>query len=306
MVKPCPCKNRRCTCTVEGASGLTFTGNGSARLPYRPTWEMWVLRGVDTDQADVTVTGDGTSADPWVVSVVTLGGSTVTTIFEADGTWVKPSAGTVAQVIVIGGGGGGGTAADPDADAGGSGGSGGAMSTAWFPFTDLPDDVDVGVGAGGQGGRPISGETTAKSGGRSFFGPYLYAGGGKGGKSQASASQTQSTTVGGTPPSGGPGGAGAVRDGGSWIDAKEHGTYLSPTGGGLGQGTLIPNTNGGGLDIGTGAWAGKGGDGGDAGSDGGDGGDYGGGGGGGGHSTVGDLLFNGGDGAPGVVVVTVW
>jgi hypothetical protein len=273
---------------------------------------MWDLVAEDTNQADVTITGDGTFADPWVIEIDTLGGSAVATIYESDGTWVKPDGGTIAQVVVIGGGGGGGAAAASDADAGGSGGSGGAMSTAWFPFTDLPDEVDIKVGQGGRGGRPISGDTAATDGGKSFFGPYLYAGGGKGGKSQADPSQTQHTTVGGTPPTGGPGGAGAVRDGSSVVEATDHTTFLSPTGGGMGEGNVVSGSGEGDLDAGAGSWAGVGGDGAEnvaspGSHDGLPGENYGGGGGGGRAWDLSDNLnTNGGAGAPGVVVVTVW
>lgn len=312
MVIPCPCKGQKCVCNVEGAGGLTFSGNGKPRQPYRAEWQMWALEAEDNDQAEVTIVGDGSLADPWTITVDTLGGSMVQTVYENDGTWRKPSAGTVAQVVVIGGGGGGGASANPEADAGGSGGAGGAMSVAWFPFDDLPDEVDIEVGQGGRGGRPISGEAAAGDGGKSFFGPYLYAGGGRGGTSQANAAQTQHTTVGGTPPSGGPGGAGAVRDGSSIVEAPDHTTYFSPTGGGMGEGNVVFfGSNGGDLDAGE-SWGGEGGAGaqnvaspGD--HEGVDGGLYGGGGGGG---RAWDLSPNmntkGGDGAPGVVVVTVW
>jgi hypothetical protein len=142
------------------------------------------------------------------------------------------------------------------------------------------------------------------SGGKSFFGPYLYAGGGKGGKSQADPDQTQYTTVGGTPPTGGPGGAGAVRDGSSVDAATSHTTFMSPTGGGMGEGTVVSSSAGGTRPTG-GVWAGLGGDGATfAGPGGFDGGLYGGGGGGGSIAAAGGN--NGGDGAPGIVIVTVW
>jgi hypothetical protein len=293
-------------CVVDGDAGINLFGNGSDRLPYIPAWLQWNLVGQDSDQANVTVTGSGTSGDPWVVTVDTEGGAIVQTIYLSDDTWIKPS-GTVAQVVVIGGGGGGGTTPNYPSAAGGSGGSGGAMSVAWFPLDDLPDDVDVVVGQGGAGGRPISGLTTGGDGGRSDFGAYLFAPGGKGGKSQSSASQTQFTTDGGTPPEGGPGGAGSVRDGAGSLPPEGFRNYLSPNGGGMGGGDTVSATSGA-SGFAT-AWAGDGGDGGDPfavgpDDDGQPGGLYGGGGGG-GASSIGGPWY-GGDGGQGVVVVTVW
>lgn len=306
MVRQCPCKHRRCSCAVDGETGITITGNGGGRQPYIPHWAQWALVGDDSSQVSVEITGSGTSGDPWVVTMDTQGGSVEQTIYTADGTWVKPQ-GTFAQVVVIGGGGGGGSAGG-GANAGGSGGSGGVMSTAWFSLDDLPDEVDIRVGQGGDGAPPIVGQTTAGDGGDSWFGEYLYAPGGKGGKSQANPSQTQYETVGGTAPDGGPGGAGAVRNGSSVVQAPDHLTLTSPTGGGMGEGALVANSDGGSMLLGE-SWAGQGGDGGDndlpaSGRSGQPGGLYGGGGGGGASGPT--ISYDGGDGGPGVVVVTVW
>lgn len=281
-----------------------MSGNGGGRQPYIPRWSLYDLVPGDNSQAEVTITGTGTPGDPWVISIETLGGSIVQTIYNASDTWVK-TGGTVAQVVVIGGGGGGGASASGTADSGGSGGDGGAMSVAWFAVDDLPDEVEIEVGQGGAGAPPVSGSTTGGAGGDSWFGEYLYAPGGRGGHSQAQSSQTQHTTLGGTPPDGGPGGAGAVRNGSAVVPATDHTTYLSPTGGGNGQGNVVPASSGGDIFAGR-TWAGEGGQGSvwGTGTPGGDGQDYGGGGGGGQARSTGNT--NGGDGAPGVVVVTVW
>lgn len=307
----CPCKSRPCSCSLEGDGGITFAGNGGGRQPYVPGFALWDLVGVTSSQAEVTVTGTGTVGDPWVVSVDTLGGSVVQTIYLGDDTWVK-GGGTVAHVVVIGGGGGGGTTPTAGRASGGSGGAGGAMSVAWLLVDDLPDTVDLKVGQGGAPGQPVSGLTTGGDGGESWFGDYLYAGGGKGGKNQALDAQTQYPTLGGTAPDGGEGGAGAVRDGALVIGADDHLTLLSPTGGGNGEGATVADSPGGILAMH--GWAGEGGAGGTSipggfANPGEDGNIYGGGGGGGGVSTIGtghSALTPGGEGAQGIVVVTVW
>lgn len=255
----CPCKGRRCVCNIDGAGGIYLTGNGDGRQPYIPRWALYSLVPGDTSQADVTITGTGDVGDPWVITIDTLGGSVVQTVYTNSDTWVK-TGGSVAQVVVIGGGGGGGGVANPSAAAGGSGGAGGAMSVGWFPLADLDDTVDVEVGQGGTGGQAVSGLTTGDTGGNSWFGEHLYAGGGRGGKSQASPAQTQHTTVGGTPPDGGPGGAGSVRDGGGSDPAEDHTTFFSPTGGGMGSGNDVGDTPGGTISPGR-SWGGEGGDG---------------------------------------------
>lgn len=309
MVKGCGCKGARCTCAVIGEGGLRFSGNGSSRLPLVPHFAMPILVGQDSSQIDVTVTGSGTSGDPWVIQMDAQGSTVTHIIYESDDTWSKEGFGTVAQVVVIGGGGGGGSAG-PSANAGGSGGSGGAMSTGWFLIDDLPDDVQIKVGTGGQGGTPSA--TTGGNGGRSDFGDLLYAGGGRGGKAQAVASQSQFPTTGGTPPEGGPGGAGAVRDNATFIAADSHVGFLSPTGGGMGTGLVVTDGNAAnpGFLPTKKSWAGQGGDGGNTAIVGptawpGDPGELFGGGGGGGASDTGDS-WPGGDGASGVVVVTIW
>lgn len=186
------------------------------------------------------------------------------------------------------------------------------MSTAWFSVADLPDEVPIMVGQGGAGGQPISGAAQGQAGGDSWFGEFLLAPGGRGGKTQAASNQPRFPTLGGTYPEGGPGGAGAVRSGASVIPADDHVGMLSPTGGGMGEGSVV--VGGGATDPGdlpVSIWAGRGGSGGlllGAPPQPGQPGDLYGGGGGGGASTSGVLAqsFEGGDGAPGVVVVTVW
>jgi len=88
----------------------------------------------------------------------------VVSVFTSDGTWVKPSGASGVYVQVIGGGGGGGggsfrTAAPYQS---GTGGGGGGITWGWLSAADLPDTVEVTVGAGGAGGL---GPTVAAAGG---------------------------------------------------------------------------------------------------------------------------------------------
>jgi hypothetical protein len=301
----CNCKKTRCFCLLDGEGGVTIEGNGSERNPYLPTWMRYTLLGSTTNQTTVTVTGDGSVGNPWVITITTEGGAITQTVYTSDDTWVK-QAGGMAQIVAIGGGGGGGGVANPHAAAGGSGGGGGAMSVAWLALDELPDEVDLKVGQGGRGGKAVEGATTAESGGDSWFGTYLYAGGGRGGKSQAAPAQNQFRAVGGTPPDGGPGGMGSIRFGNTVIPADEHRNYLSPTGGGMGQGSAVAQSPGG-LILAGRSWGGEGGAGGfSIGAQAQPGGDFGGGGGGGSASPLLLSAHPGADGAPGVVVVTVW
>jgi hypothetical protein len=77
-----------------------------------------------------------------------------------------------------GAGGAGGFAIGPGA-VGGDGGAGGDVVTAYFKAEDLPDTVEVTVGAGGRGG--VDG-AAGEFGGDSSFGQFITARGGKGGK----------------------------------------------------------------------------------------------------------------------------
>lgn len=304
MVRNCPCQSQKCVCYVEGEGGLSFDGNGTGRLPYRPAWVKQTLEAQDSDQANITITGAGTSGSPYVVSIATLGGAVIQTVYESDGTFVKPLAGSVAHVVVIGGGGGGGGMVNGGRVLGASGGSGGAMSSGWFLLQDLPTNVDIEVGGGGTRGRNISGQTNGGDGGASWFGEYLYAAGGRHGGATTQEFNLQFPTVGGTPPDGGPGGAGGVRNGNFPTDPPDQTLYPSPAGGGIGEGTTVGSLGGEILISHT--WAGEGGDGGGGSLDG-DGvaGEKYGGGGGGGASNVGSGA-DGAAGAQGVVVVTVW
>lgn len=304
----CRCKNNRCTCLITGGFGIDVSGNGTERNPYVAQALAWSLTGSEGETADVTVTGTGVVGDPYVVTITTDGQTFTRTLFNANGTWVNPNAGTVAQVICIGGGGGGGgaraTGGILSPSIGGSGGGGGAMSVSYFPIAGLPGTVEVVVGAGGAGGIP--GLTYyGAPGGTSRFGQYLVASGGGG----TDPSQFIYVPSGGgqigTPPEGGYGGAGAHFDPGNVVvEADSMANSLGAGGGGIGFSDTSSATEGFGSQVSQ--WpSGKGGDGGAPGVGfGPKTGDLYGGGGGGGHDD--SSYQSGAAGAPGVVIVTTW
>ena len=69
----CGCAGATCTCLVEGGTGITVEGAGSATAPYIITWTGQVdvsdsLQFIDSPTVDFTVTGEGTEANPYQVS----------------------------------------------------------------------------------------------------------------------------------------------------------------------------------------------------------------------------------------------
>ena len=131
-------------------------------------------------------------------------------VFTSSGTWVKPTAGTIALVTIWGGGGGG-------ARYGGStggGGGGGACVQRLFQLSDLPGSAAVTIGAGG---AAIASGANANGnvGGTSSFGSLMSAYGGAGG-----------TASGGSTGYGG-GGGGSLGAGSSISGGSGHSFTLS-------------------------------------------------------------------------------
>jgi hypothetical protein len=306
----CNCKNSTCSCRLDDGNGISISGLGTSRNPYRADISETTLTGGVTSSATVTVDGSGTPEDPWVVSIEAEGSAVSSTVFTADGTWNKPPSGSIVRVVCIGGGGGGGVGTATSQPSGGGGGNGGSLSMAYFIMSDLIDNIPVQVGAGGNGAQAQTGDATGGSGESSYFGHYLLAPGGRGGKPQGTAT-SQELTQGGTWPDGGQGGAGAVRSGTSAVAATPMRNSLAPSGGGIGKGNSVMATEGGVQSAGN--WVpGRGGEGGSADSGsfsaGKNGVIYGGGGGGGGviDEASYEAYSDAGDGAQGIVIVTVW
>jgi hypothetical protein len=96
-------------------------------------------------------------------------------VFTSSGTWVKPTAGTIALVTIWGGGGSGCCVAGALT----GGGGGGACVQRLFQLSDLPGSAAVTIGAGGA----AVGSGNGNVGGTSSFGSLMSAYGGAGGSS---------------------------------------------------------------------------------------------------------------------------
>jgi hypothetical protein len=156
-------------------------------------------------------------------------------VFTANGTWVKPTAGTIALITLWGGGGSGARFGSSAA----GGGGGGACVQRLFQLSDLPGSAAVTIGAGG---AAIGSTTDANGnvGGTSSFGSLMSAYGGAGGSR---------TSAGGTPLANGGGGGGSLAAGSSSTGGAGHGSTLTGGnagdkgdygGAGGGTGTLSP------------------------------------------------------------------
>jgi hypothetical protein len=93
--------------------------------------------------------------------------------FDSSGTWVKPSQGTLAFVIISGAGGGG---TCGNSSLAGCGGGAGGITAFIIPLSLLSNTVSVTVGSPGMPTAPGS-SSSASSGGSSSFGSYAAAGG---------------------------------------------------------------------------------------------------------------------------------
>lgn len=172
-----------------------YTGSGTASL------------------ADLTSTARTLLDDTSVSAMRTTLGAAANAdiqIFDASGTWNKPTGAKVVRVIAFGaGGGGGGGARQPagTATSGGGGGGGGMVQDVLFDAGALGSSVTVTIGAAGTGGTGATTDAVGGNGGQggaTSFGANLFAyggGGGAGGQIAANA--------------GGGGGPGFYQNGGS-------------------------------------------------------------------------------------------
>jgi hypothetical protein len=121
-------------------------------------------------------------------------------VFTSSGTWVKPTAGTIALVTIWGGGGSGARFAGALA----GGGGGGACVQRLFQLSDLPGSAAVTIGAGG---AAIASGTDANGnvGGTSSFGSLMSAFGGGGGGGSTTAGGGGGSLSAGSTSSGGNG-----------------------------------------------------------------------------------------------------
>ncbi|MEU0181393.1 hypothetical protein ABZ312_09410 [Streptomyces sp. NPDC006207] len=70
----CGCGPRQCACTVTAGPGVTVEGNGSAGAPYVISAgpSTTVVQAADSPSVDVTVSGTGTMADPYLVGAAVV------------------------------------------------------------------------------------------------------------------------------------------------------------------------------------------------------------------------------------------
>jgi len=149
------------------------------------------IKGATTGSATFTIESPATNTDrtltlPDAAGTVALtsdiptGGADVQT-FNASGTWTKPASGSMARIQVWGGGGGG---ARNSSTSIATGGGGGGYNEITVPLSTLGATESVTIGAGGLGRTASAGVGT--SGGSSTFGSVCFAGGGFGGVTSGS------------------------------------------------------------------------------------------------------------------------
>lgn len=149
---------------IDAASQRTTLGLGSAAVATL----------IDDDSFATATASNVPSAESVKAYVDGQSGVDYQT-FTANGTWNKPSGGTIALVQAWGGGGSGGRSSGGQC----GGGGGGAYVEKWIPLAGLTSTVSVTVGAGG---AAVSAAGNGNAGGNSTFGSYVTAyGGGAGG-----------------------------------------------------------------------------------------------------------------------------
>jgi hypothetical protein len=173
MGQRCGCAGT-CGCVFKAGRGARLSGGGSKTDPLLVEIRNGgaFIRGSSTPTVQVVVTGTGTAADPYLVSMNRYAGVAVVPafVFTTPGSYVfeKPSFGTMALVHLAGGGGGGGagTPGNPEVQRYGIGGAGGTILDVEFLLADLPAEVPLVVGAGGGGG---TGGSDGGNGTTSYF-----------------------------------------------------------------------------------------------------------------------------------------
>jgi hypothetical protein len=279
--------------TNEAGTGSPSFPNGVAASTATTAGS---ITGTTTAAVPTSALGSGTASGTTFLAgdrtFKTVGGTDVQT-FNSNGTWTKPSTGSMARIQVWSGGGGGSRNSSNEAIVGGGGGGYGEIVV---PLSSLGATVSVTIGAGGAGRTGSAGNGT--NGGSSSFGSVISVFGGLGGNNtegegsggglidpanyrryekiipqvfDGGSGQPNQNSIGQKNPSqrgsiygGGGGGASANTGNGCNIGGF---SYFAGNGGNSGQNGTAPS-----------------------------------GGGGGGSSTTG----NGGSGAAGRVVVTVW
>lgn len=154
--------------------------------------------------------------------------------FTSNGTWTKPSSGSVLFVYAWGGGGSGGKD-NSGTERNAGGGGGGARVWKVFNLSDLASTVAVTVGAGG---AALSANGNGNAGGSTTFGSHLtaYGGGGGGGSALSNDDNCGGGGGGGVYGAGGTGSNTAAGTGGLGLTTNAAASTNSVEGGGGGGG----------------------------------------------------------------------
>lgn len=70
----CKCKEgAACACTVQSSGSMTVDGGGSVEYPLTLSINTYLLTVADTGTVDATISGDGSIADPYSISMRLVG-----------------------------------------------------------------------------------------------------------------------------------------------------------------------------------------------------------------------------------------
>jgi hypothetical protein len=175
---------------IQPGQGITVTGNGTTATPYVIHSSMDGSETKISGGNNVTVTGSGTSTSPYVVNASPVYPPRITLVESQ--VWNTPGWVTKIKVELWGAAGGGGGAGAYSysywLNDGGSGGSGGYSMKEMFITT--PQSFNVIIGNAGTAGvnaeynypNYYTGDTDGGDGGDSWFGSLMKAAGGTGGK----------------------------------------------------------------------------------------------------------------------------
>lgn len=99
MASRCGCGSAQCSCAVIAGTGITVSGVGSASNPYVITASGAALTITDTPSLNLTLSGSGTPASPWVLSGVITPSSTSGNLVTLDGNGVLVASSAVRDAV---------------------------------------------------------------------------------------------------------------------------------------------------------------------------------------------------------------
>lgn len=103
----CDCAGGRCSCGITPGEGITITGSGEASNPFVITADRQSITGqlavTDTATLDLTLIGEGTENEPYTISgnVIAEPPSTITGLIDAGTNVTITGAGTIADPYII-------------------------------------------------------------------------------------------------------------------------------------------------------------------------------------------------------------